>query len=189
MAALVVGISLLLPSSSTAAGAPDGRPTLVVRLLSANGSGCRGGGSTPPAAAEMQPTGAFAVRYRDFVVSGGDYRTCTVVVSVTTTAGWTYLVPSVRNQARVALGPSGTAQLATSMWFTGFDWTLTDDKQVTGPFNSYWETSAAAERPAWAPCGESVNLAIAETIRVAAAPSNSASLVTTTLGPPQWRRC
>ena len=186
--AVVVGISLLVPSASTAASTAEARPDLTVKLLSANGSGCPGG-STPPVAADVQPTGAVAVRYGNFVVSGGDYRTCVVVVNVATTADWTYMIPSVENRAWVELDASGTARLATSMWFTGFDWTVKDNKQVAGPLNNYWWTSAAPEQPTWAPCGESVNLAIAETVRVAGASSNTASLITTTLSPPTWRRC
>ena len=188
MVATVVGISLLIPLAAMAASAPEERPDLTVRLLSANGSGCPGG-STPPVAAEVQPTGAVTVRYGNFVVAGGDYRTCVVVVNVATPAGWTYLIPSVENRAWAKLDASGTARLATSMWFTGFDWTVNDNKQVAGPLSNYWRTSVVPERPTWAPCGGSVNLAIAETVRVAGASSNTASLITTTLNPPTWRQC
>jgi hypothetical protein len=188
MVAMVVGISLLAPVASMAASAPEVRPDLTVHLLSANGSGCPSG-STRPVAADVQPTGAVTVRYLNFVVSGGDYRTCVVVVNVATTAGWTYMIPSVENRAWAKLDAGGTATLATSMWFTGFDWTVKDNKQVAGPLNNYWATSAAPEQPTWAPCGESVNLAIAETVRVAETSSNTASLVTTSLNPPTWRRC
>jgi len=185
---MAVGIALLIPLGAMAVGAPERRPDRTVALLSANGSGCPRG-STPPVAAIVQPTGAITVRYRNFVVSGGDYRTCLVVVNVATTAGWTWLIPAVENRAWAKLGASGTARLATSMWFTGFESTVQDDKQVAGPFDNYWVTSVARKQPAWAPCGKSVNLTIAETVRVTEASSDTASLLTTTLDPPSWRRC
>jgi hypothetical protein len=186
--AVVAGISLLAPAVSTAAGAPERQPRLAVRLLSANGSGCRAGSASSPTA-EVQPSGAVTVRYRHFAVSGGDYRSCVLVLEVPAMAGWTYRVPSVRSRARAQLDASGTAGLATNMWFTGFDSTVTGEDQVAGPFNNYWDTGATPGRPTWAPCGASANLTIAETVRVARPPSNTASLLTTTLDPPQWRRC
>jgi hypothetical protein len=186
--AVAVGISLLAPAASTAAGAPERQPRLAVRLLSANGSGCRVG-STSPLMAEVQPSGAVTVRYRHFAVPGGDYRTCVLVLGVSTMAGWTYRIPAVRSRARAELDASGTAGLATNVWLTGLDWTVNGEEHVAGPFNNYWDTSATPERPTWAPCGQSVNLTIAETVRVAQPPSNTASLLTTTLDPPQWRRC
>jgi Domain of unknown function (DUF4360) len=186
--AVAVGLSLLAPAASTAAGARERQPRLAVRLVSANGSGCRPG-STSPKMAEVQPSGAVTVRYRHFTVAGGDYRTCVLVLDVPTVAGWTYRIPSVRSQVRAELDASGTAGLATNMWLTGVDWTVTGEEQVTGPFNNVWNTSAASGPPTWAPCGQSFNLTIAETIRVAQPPSNTASLLTTTLNPPQWKRC
>jgi hypothetical protein len=186
--AVVVGISLLAPAVSTAAGAPGPQPRLAVRLLSANGSGCRAG-STSPQTAEVQPSGAVTVRYRHFAVTGGDYRTCVLVLQVSTMAGWTYRIPSVRSRAKAVLDASGTARLATNVWLTGFDWTVNGEEQVAGPFNDYWDTSAAPERATWAPCGQPANLTIAETVRVTQSPSNTANLLTTTLNPPQWRRC
>lgn len=186
--AVVVGVCLLTPSASTAAGKAEARPDLTVKLLSANGSGCPRG-SSPPVVADVLPTGVVAVRYGNFVVTGGDYKTCVVVVNLATTAAWTYTIPSVENRVWADLDTGGTARLGTSMWFTGFAWTLRDNKQIAGPLNNYWRAGTAHEQQTWAPCGQSVNLAIAETVRVAEAPSNTASLITTTLDPPTWKRC
>jgi hypothetical protein len=183
--AMVVGISsLFIPPASTTAKAPEKGPALTIRVLSANGSGCPGG-----AVADVQPTGAVMVGYRNFAVSGGDYRSCVVMASVATPAGWTYLIPSVRNRVLAKLGASGSAAVSTNMWFTGFAWTVTDDKQVDGPLDGYWTTIATPGQPLWAPCGESLNLAVAETVRVTGAPVNGATLVSTTLNPPNWKRC
>jgi len=188
MLAIAVGISLLTPFAAMAASAPKERPELVFKGLSANGSGCPGG-SSRPVMAEQQPTGALTVEYGNFVVSGGDYRSCTVAVSLATTPGWTYLIPSLENRAWVELDAGATARVSTAVWLTGFAWTMKDDKRIAGPLNNYWASTAAPEQPMWAPCGESVNLVIAETVRVAAPPSNSASLVTTTLAAPTWKQC
>jgi len=188
LVAVAVGISLLTPFAAMAASAPKERPELMFKGLTAIGSGCPGG-TARPVMAEMQPTGALTVEYGNFVVSGGDYRTCTVAVSLAATPGWTYLIPSLENRAWVELDAGGTARIATAMWLTGFPWTMKDDKRIAGPLNNYWGTNAAPEQPMWAPCGESLNLVIAETVRVAATSSNTANLVTTTLAAPTWRQC
>jgi hypothetical protein len=128
------------------------------------------------------------LRYTKFVVSGGDYRSCTVSVKAGA-AGWTFLIPSVRSRARVKLGAGGTARLMTNMWFTGFPSTTRADKQIAGPFDNSWGITTTPERPRWAPCGASVNLSIAQTLRVAGASSNTARLLTMTVTPPKWKKC
>ncbi|GIF05547.1 DUF4360 domain-containing protein [Actinoplanes siamensis] len=186
----LVGASLFVPSTSASPLPPRPQPQLTVKLLSANGSGCRRDTTTkPPVDALVLPSGAVTVRYRGFSVSGSDYKSCVLFVSVATPVGWTYLIPSVANQATVTLDESATATLSTAMWFTGLEWTVRDTKKVTGPQNRTWNTSAVPRPAAWAPCGTSVNLSIAETVRVAGSPANTARLVATTFGPPKWRRC
>lgn len=185
----LVGSSLLVPSGSADPRSPRTQPQLTVKLLNANGSGCRRDAATPPVSAAVQPSGAVTVRYRGFTVSGSDYRNCVLFVSVATPAGWTYLIPSVANQATVSLDPAATASLSTAMWFTGLSWTVRDTKKVVGPQAGAWNTSAVPRQAAWAPCGTPVNLAIAETLRVTEGSGSTASLVATTFGPPKWRRC
>jgi hypothetical protein len=185
--AAVAGISLLVQSASTAASAPARQPDLIVQVLSVNGSGCPAGSADVTPAG--QPAGLSTVRYRNFVVAGGDYRSCVLTLSIAAPAGWTYLIPSVEYRARLKLGASATAGLATNMWLTGFDWTVHDDKQVAGPLDNLWTTTGAPGQPMWAPCGESVNLTVAETVRVTGAPSDTARLMTTTLNPPKLKAC
>jgi uncharacterized protein DUF4360 len=189
--AALVGTSLLVPPSSSADPRPPRKqPQLTVKLLNANGSGCRRDtAATPPVDALVLPSGAVAVRYRGFAVSGNDYKSCVLFISVATPAGWTYLIPSVANQAAVTLDAGATANLSTALWFTGLDWTVRDTKDTAGPQAGAWNTSVVPRQAAWAPCGTSVNLTIAETMRVAGGPASTASLVATTLGLPKWRRC
>ena len=187
--ATLVGTSLFVPSASADPGSPRTQPQLTVKLLNANGSGCRHTTTTMPVDAQVLPSGAVAVRYRGFAVSGNDYKSCVLMASVATPAGWTYLIPSVANQAAVTLGSSATATLSTNMWFTGLDWTVHDTKNAAGPRTGAWNTSVVPSRTAWAPCGTSVNLSIAETVRVAGSLASTASLVSTSLGVPKWRRC
>jgi hypothetical protein len=189
--ATLVGTSLFVPQSTSADPRPLGRqPQLTVQLLSANGSGCRRDTNTrPPVDALLLPSGAVTVRYRGFTVSGNDYRSCVLSASVATPAGWTYQIPSVANQAAVTLDASTTATLSTAMWFTGLDWTVRATKNAAGPRAGAWNTSVVPRQAAWAPCGTSVNLTIAETMRVAGSPKSTASLMATTLGVPKWRRC
>lgn len=186
----LVGISLLAPSTPADPRPPRKQPQLTVKLLNANGSGCRRDiATTPPVDARVLPSGAVAVRYQGFAVSGNDYKTCVLFASVATPAGWTYLIPSVANQAAVTLESSATATLSTAVWFTGLDWTVRETRNAAGPQAGAWNTSIVPSPAAWAPCGASVNLAIAETMRVAGSPASTASLVATTLGVPKWRRC
>jgi hypothetical protein len=189
MAAAVVGISLLIPTSSAAASPSEERPELTVKLLGANGSGCPASEPAPAASADVQANGSVTVKYRNFTVTGGDYKTCVVTVGVTTPAGWTYSIPSIENRAWLELGPGGNTKLATNSWFTGYDWTVRNSDHVAGPISNYWSTTATPATQTWAPCGESVNLTIAETLRVTGLASNTASLLTTTLNPPAWRQC
>lgn len=188
--ATLVGTSLFVPSTSTDPRPPRKQPQLTVKLLNANGSGCRRDTTTtPPVDALVLPSGAVAVHYRSFAVSGNDYKSCVLFTSVATPAGWTYLIPSVANQAAVTLDANATATLSTAMWFTGLDWTVHDTKNAAGPQAGAWNTSVVPRQAAWAPCGTSVNLTIAETMRVAGSPASTANLVATTLGVPKWRRC
>jgi hypothetical protein len=129
------------------------------------------------------------LRYRDFTVAGGDYKTCVVVVNVAASAGWTYAVPSVENVAWVDLSAGTSVKLQTYAWFTGIDWTVTDVKKIDGPLNNFGETTSTPETPQWAPCEGSLNLTIAETVRVAGPPTDTATLITTILPRPMWRNC
>ncbi|GAA0449170.1 DUF4360 domain-containing protein [Actinoplanes campanulatus] len=186
----LVGSSLLVPAASASSLPPRTQPQLTVKLLDANGSGCRRGTTAdPPADALVSPSGAVTVRYRGFSVSGDDYKTCVLFVSVATPAGWTYRIPSVANRATVNLDATATATLSTAMWFTGIEWTVRNTRKVAGPRTRTWNTRAVPRPAAWAPCGASVNLSIAETMHVAGSSASTASLVATTFGPPKWRRC
>lgn len=184
----VVGTSVLVPSGS-APRPPRTEPQLTVKLLNANGSGCRRDATLPPVHAVVLPSGALTVRYRGFTVSGNDYRNCVLFVSVATPAGWTYQIPAVAHQATVTLDASATATLSTAMWFTGLSWTVRDTKRLTGPQAGAWNTAAVPRPAAWAPCGAAVNLAITGTMRVTDGPTSTATLTATTFGPPKWRRC
>ncbi|MBO3739635.1 DUF4360 domain-containing protein [Actinoplanes flavus] len=186
----LVGTSLFVPSAS-ASSLPSGtQPQLTVKLLNANGSGCRRhAGTRLPVDAHVLPSGTITVRYRDFSVSGNDYKSCVLFASVATPAGWTYQIPAVDNQATVTLDATETATLSTAMWFTGLKWTVRDTEKVVGPQTGAWNTSAVPHPAAWAPCGTSVNVSVAETMRVTGSPASNASLVATTFGPPKWRRC
>jgi hypothetical protein len=185
----LVSTSLLAPSAPAGPRPPRTQPQLTVKLLNANGSGCRTDATTPAVRAVVLPSGAVTARYRGFTVSGTDYKNCVLFVSVATPAGWTYLIPSVADQATVTLDASATATLSTAMWFTGLSWTVRDTKKVMGPQVGAWNTSAVPRPAAWAPCGTSVNLAITETVRIAGSPSSTVRLMATTFGPPKWRRC
>jgi hypothetical protein len=189
LAMAIVSTSLLAPSVPAGPRHPRTQPQLIVKLLHANGSGCPADAATPAVSAAVLPSGAVTTRYRGFTVSGTDYRSCVLFVSVATPAGWTYLIPSVANQATVTLDASASATLSTAMWFTGLSWTVRDTKKATGAQAGAWNTAAVPTQATWAPCGTSVNLAISETMRVAGSPGSTVRLLATTFGPPKWKRC
>jgi len=188
MAVVTIGAALLATSAPSAAVAAAAPPGFTVEVLSANGSGCP---LDPSSSVTVQVLagGETTVQYRDFTVAGGDYRTCVVVVNVAASEGWTYAVPTVGNIAWVDLSAGASAKLQTYAWFTGIDWTVTDSTKVDGPLNDFWETTTASEITYWAPCGGSLNLSIAETVRVTGPATDTATLMTTTMFRPAWRRC
>jgi len=188
MAVVAIGTALLAapaPSAAVAAAAP---PDFTVTILTANGSGCP---LAQPSSvtSEVLPGGETTLRYRDFTVVGDDYRTCVVIVTVAASAGWTYAIPSVENVAWVDLSAGASVKLQTHAWFTGIDWTVTDVQKNYGPLNNFWETTSTPETPQWAPCDESLNLSIAETVRVVGPPTDTTTLVSTTMLRPMWKQC
>ncbi|MEU4558815.1 DUF4360 domain-containing protein [Actinoplanes sp. NPDC023936] len=183
--AALVGTSLLVPSSSASSLPPRTDPPLAMSLLSVFGSGCPANTTD----VEALPSGSFTLRYRGFSVSGNDYKSCRLSVRVKAPTGWSFSVPSVSNQATVKLDATAAVTLSTAMWFTGFPWTVRDIKKVAGPLNRTWNTSAVPRKATWSPCGASVDLSIAETVRVTGSRTSTAKLVGTTFGLPKWRRC
>ncbi|MEU8237679.1 DUF4360 domain-containing protein [Actinoplanes missouriensis] len=181
----LVGTSLLVPASSASSVPPRADPQLTISVLNAFGSGCPG----KTTSVEPLPSGSFTLRYRGFSVAGNDYKSCRLIARVKAASGWSFSLPSVTNQATVALDGTATATVITAMWFTGFPWTVRDVKKTKGPLTGAWNTSAAPRKAAWSPCGASVDLSVAETVRVTGSRTSKASLVATTFGLPKWRRC
>ncbi|MDI6102392.1 DUF4360 domain-containing protein [Actinoplanes sp. NEAU-A12] len=185
--ATLVGASLFVPPSTSTDPPPPGKqPKPTLNVLGAFGSGCPKGTTAAQTAADNT---AFSLAYSAFRVSGNDYKSCVLSVRVAIPAGWTYQIPSVANRAAVTLDAGATATLTTAMWFTGSEKTARVTKKATGPQSGAWNTSAVPHQAAWAPCGTSANLTIAQTMRVAGNPANTAGLLATTLGVPKVRRC
>jgi hypothetical protein len=192
MAAAIVGLSLLAPVAPAAAqAAPAAPPQITLRVLSAFGGGCPAG--TTEAVATEDNT-AFSLAYSQFRVYGGDYKSCRVVIRVAVPQGWTYAVYSVINRVTPNLSASSSARLQMNAWFTGYPWNASDDNSINGPRTSLWTSTSNPGVLTYAPCNQSFDLNVNDTLRINGASSNSAELIDTdvrasTIFNLRWRRC
>jgi hypothetical protein len=187
IAVVAIGVALLATSAPSVAVADETPPEFTYTLLAANGSACR---LDPPSiTTEVLPGGDFVVRYRTFVVRGGDYQSCTLIGSVAVPEGWTYAIPAVSHRGLVVLGAGASARFRAAAWFTGYPVTVTDSQQVDGPYDDYWDATTGWSPTTWAPCGTAVNLTVNALARVVGQPEDSATMVSTTIHRPMWRLC
>ncbi len=184
-AAAGITMSLLALSACTLAEAVDGRGASV-ELRSAGGSGCAPGS----VAVEATPPGdTLTLRHGAFRTTGGDvYKNCLIIIDVTVPTGWTYAIERVDARSDTFLDAGATGELQLHSWFTGSPWTLTETDALSGPHDSVWETTATARTLRWAPCNESSNLNINETVRVDGPPSSVVAPRTSNVHL-RWRRC
>jgi hypothetical protein len=167
---------LMIPlgAASASAGAPapaaDG---VTVQLVTANGSGC------PPGSITVAPvdTGdAFTVLFSQFDAYGGTNKNCLIVVKIGVPAGWTYAVYGIINRGFAQLDAGATGQINMDSWFTGFPWTVSESKTLTGPYRARWQTENFAGALTWAPCsGRAYNMNIDDTISVVGPNTSSVS--------------
>lgn len=191
LAAAIVGMSLLGPLAPTAAQASAVAPRITLQVLSAFGGGC------PAGTTDVVPNAdntAFSLAYSQFRVYGGDYKSCRVVIRVAVPQGWTYAVYSVINRVTPNLAYNGSARLQMNAWFTGYPWNVSDDNSINGPRTSLWTSSSNAGVLTYAPCNQSLDLIVNDTLRIKGPASNSAELIDTdvrasTIFNLVWRRC
>lgn len=192
MAVAALGVALLVPVHPSAASATTTQvPDITLQVLSAFGSGC------PAGTTEAVPTAdntAFSLAYSQFRVYGGDYRSCRVVVRVAVPRGWTYAVYSVINRVTPDLKVASSARLQMNAWFTGYPWTVTADNSTNGPRTSLWTTTSAPAVLTYAPCNESFDLNVNNTLRISGTSASSAELIDTDLRASTifnlaWRQC
>ncbi|MFI6077228.1 DUF4360 domain-containing protein [Actinoplanes sp. NPDC051343] len=190
-AALLAGALLgpLLPAAAQAAPAPA--PAITLKVLGAFGSGC------PKDTTDAQPTAdntAFSLAYSAFRVSGNDYKSCKVSVRVAVPQGWTYAVTSVINRVTPNLDNHSSAKLQMNAWFTGSPWNASADNSISGPDTNLWTTTSTAGTLVYAPCNQSFDLNVNNTLRVNGNASSSAELVDTdthasTIFNLSWKHC
>lgn len=183
MAAAAVGMSLLMPfapSTANAAAAQTATPAanITLQVMSAFGSGCPTG--TTDAVSTADNT-AFSLAYSQFRVYGGDYKNCRVVVRVAVPRGWTYAVYSVINRVTPDLAVGASARLQMNAWFTGYPWNASADNSINGPRTSLWTTVSAPAILTYAPCNESFDLNVNNTLRISGPSASSAELIDTDL--------
>ncbi|GIF42241.1 DUF4360 domain-containing protein [Actinoplanes xinjiangensis] len=188
-AAILAGalIGPLLPTAAQAAPAP----TITLKVMGAFGSGC------PKDTTDAQPNEdgtAFSLTYSAFRVYGNDYKNCKMTIRVAAPQGWTYAVTSVINRVTPDLQDKSSAKLQMNAWFTGSPWTASADNSISGPNTSLWTTMSSADTLIYAPCSQSFNLNINNTLRVNGNASSSAELLDTdtqasTIFNLSWKQC
>ena len=188
-AAILTGVLLgsLLPAAAQAAPAP----AITLEVLNAFGSGC------PKGTTDAQPTAdntAFSLSYSAFRVSGNDYKSCKVSIRVAVPQGLTFAVTSVINRVTPNLYQQSSAKLQMNTWFTGSPWNASTDDAISGPNTDLWTTTASVGTLTYAPCNQSFNLNVLNTLRVNGDASNSAELVDTdtrasTIFNLSWKKC
>lgn len=192
MAAALAGMSLLGPlTAAPAQAAPAAAPPITLQVLSAFGSGCPAG--TTDAVPNADNT-AFSLAYSQFRVYGGDYKSCRVVIRVAVPAGWTYAVYSVINRVTPNLFANSSARLQMNAWFTGYAWNASADNSVSGPRTTLWTSTSAPAVLTYAPCDQSFDLNVNDTLRINGSTTNSAELIDTdvrasTIFNLVWKRC
>jgi len=192
LAAAAAGAVLLVPfAPSAASAAVTAAPTITLQVMSAFGSGCPTGTTDAVPTADNQ---AFSLAYSQFRVYGGDYRSCRVVVRIAVPTGWTYAVYSVINRVTPNLGVGSSARLQMNAWFTGYPWTASADSAVNGPRTSLWTTTSTPDSLIYAPCNQSYDLNVNDTLRVSGSTANSAELIDTdvrvsTIFNITWKQC
>jgi hypothetical protein len=192
-AAILAGALLgpLLPAAAHAAPAPAPAPVITLKVLGAFGSGC------PKDTTDAQPTAdntAFSLAYSAFRVSGNDYKSCKVSIRVAVPQGWTYAVTSVINRVTPNLGKQSSAKLQMNAWFTGSPWNASADNSISGPDTDLWTTTSSAGTLVYAPCNQSFDLNVNNTLRVNGNASSSAELIDTdthasTIFNLSWKQC
>jgi len=198
MAAAAAGVLLLVTLSPAAANAANTTNTplaapgnITLQVMSAFGSGCPAGTTEAIPTADNQ---AFSLAYSQFRVYGGDYKSCRVVVRVLVPPGWTYAVYSVINRVTPNLITGSSARLQMNAWFTGYPWTATADSSTNGPRTSLWTTTSMPDSLTYAPCNQSYDLNVADTLRVSGTSASSAELIDTdvrasTIFNLTWKQC
>jgi hypothetical protein len=192
MAAAIAAMSLLAPLAPTAAQAtPAAPPKITLQVISAFGSGCP---KDTTDAVNTEDGTAFSLAYSQFRVSGGDYKSCRVVIRLAVPQGWTYAIYSVINRVTPDLAAGGSARLQMNAWFTGYPWNASDDNSISGPRTTLWTSTSTPGSLTYAPCNQSFDLVVNDTLRISGPKSNSAELIDTdvrasTVFNLMWKKC
>lgn len=177
-----LGASVVAPSGPASAADLPPPNSLVVKKLSANGSGCRHDSAS--VAASLDNT-AFTVTYSDFTAVAGpgvkkqDHaRDCTLKIKLDIPKSYTYTLTSVDVRGYVSVQPGATASHTVAYSFPS---SKSDPvgQSFTGPVDDFWQGSRTAPVD-FAPCGGSRNLTVDNTLAVEPGTSDpeSVSLVT-----------
>jgi hypothetical protein len=94
------------------------------------------------------------------------------------------------NKGSAQLGPDATGRFSMLARFVHFPWSMTASKTLDGPYHGGWDALSFAENSIWAPCDSTAyNLIINHTISVVGSTSSSLTLLGSTTGQVDLRRC
>ena len=187
MAVLVCALALLGSSAVVPVGAASAAElpppnSLVVKKLSANGSGCRHDSAT--VAASLDNT-AFTVTYSEFTAVAGpgvkkqeNAKDCRVKIKLDIPKSYTYSLTSVDVRGYVSVQAGATASHTLAYSFPSSK-SAPLGREFAGPVDDFWQAGQTAPLD-FAPCGGSRNLTVDNTLAVEPGTSDpeSVSLVT-----------
>jgi hypothetical protein len=171
----VVGTTLALALAAVSAVppvpvVPD--PPATVRILAANGSGCR---SDDVTANTLPDNGGLSITYgslRAHIGPGAgpldSRRNCGLLAQVVAPAGWTWAVATIVQRGAATVPAGATASSRFHVYTSGSAATLTAAAQVRGPWHDWWmETTHVdpAER-VYARCDEAQSWNFGGEVRV-----------------------
>ncbi|MFD1829400.1 DUF4360 domain-containing protein [Streptomyces desertarenae] len=166
-ASALSGIALGTEPTSTV---PDEK--IQVSVNTVNGSGCPAGTA---AVAVSSDNTAFTVTYSDYLAVAGvgaqptDFRkNCQLNLTVRVPHGFTYAIAGVDYRGYAYLERGATATQKAQYYFQGSPDTTASSHQISGPYDSNWQTADRTEigELVWAPCGVERNVNVNTELRV-----------------------
>jgi len=160
-------------AAQQAAPAPS---SVVVDVVTVNGSGC------PAGSASVTSVGAtgFRISFDGYVAWTGpsaavtDFRkNCQFSLAIEVPEGWQYAVIQGEQSGFAWLAAGVTAVQRTSYYFQGSSATTAASHTFTGPYAGSWRTTDIVDVASlnYSPCGGGVNLNINTEVRISGGPS------------------
>ncbi|MEU4619894.1 DUF4360 domain-containing protein [Actinoplanes sp. NPDC023801] len=175
---MTMGTALLgaLAVAAPAYAAPDPAPKpdkmMVIKVASANGSGCPKG----TAAIQVSPDNtAFTITYSEYTASVGpkatplDFRkNCQLLLDIQVPSGFTFAIASADYRGYASLRPGAYGEQSSIYYFQGHSQSTKSTHKFKGPMEDDWQRTdhVAITSTSFLPCGEKRHLNINTALRV-----------------------